>query len=190
MAAGLIVVRAAREADLPRIREIYNHEVLTSTATYDTQQRTEAEQRIWFARHGGPHPVFVAEKGAAICGWASLSPWSDRAAYGRSAEVSEYVAVEWRRRGIGRKLLETLIDAARAHRHHALLARISADNAASIAMHAALGFFVAGTLKEVGIKFGRMLDVCIMELILPSGPRRGLACSADAARRRDGPAIP
>jgi len=168
MAPGLIVVRAAREADLPRIRQIYNHEVLTSTATYDTQERTEAEQRTWFAHHGGAHPVFVAEKDGTVCGWASLSPWSDRAAYGRSAEVSEYVAVEWRRRGVGRRLLETLIEAARAHRHHALLARISADNTASIAMHAELGFFVAGTLKEVGIKFGRMLDVTIMELILPA----------------------
>jgi phosphinothricin acetyltransferase len=168
MASKLITVRAAREGDLPRLREIYNHEVLTSTATYDTQQRSEAEQRTWFAHHGGPHPVLVAEQGTTICGWASLSPWSERAAYSRSAEVSEYVAVEWRRRGIGRQLLKALIDAARDHGHHALLARISADNAASIAMHAELGFFVAGTLKEVGIKFGRMLDVCIMELLLPA----------------------
>jgi phosphinothricin acetyltransferase len=168
MASKLIAVRAAREEDLPRIREIYNHEVLTSTATYDTQQRTEAEQRTWFAHHGGQHPVFVAEQGTSICGWASLSPWSDRAAYGRSAEVSEYVAVEWRRRGIGRQLLEALIDAARERGHHALLARISADNTPSIALHAELGFFVAGTLKEVGIKFGRMLSVCIMELLLPA----------------------
>jgi L-amino acid N-acyltransferase YncA len=168
MAPGLIVVRDAREADLPGIREIYNHEVLTSTATYDTQPRTEAEQRVWFAHHGGPHPVFVAEQGLSLCGWASLSPWSDRAAYGRSAEVSEYVSAEWRRQGIGRTLLSTLIEAARLHGHHALLARISADNTASIAMHAELGFFVAGTLKEVGIKFGRMLDVCLMELLLPA----------------------
>ena len=62
MAAKLTTVRAAQEGDLPRIREIYNNEVLTSTATYDTQPRTAAEQRKWFSLHGGSHPVFVAEQ--------------------------------------------------------------------------------------------------------------------------------
>ncbi len=166
MASQLTSVRAAQEKDLPRIRAIYNREVLVSTATYDTKPRSAAEQRAWFGIHGGKHPVLVAEQDGVICGWASLSPWSDRAAYDTSVEVSVYVAEEWRRRGIGRLLLQALIDAGRAHGHHALLARISADNTASIELHAALGFFVAGTLKEVGIKFGRLLDVCIMELIL------------------------
>ncbi len=165
--ADELTVRDAREEDLPRIRAIYNHEVQSSTATYDTRPRTAAEQRAWFAMHGGSHPVLVAERDGAVCGWASLSPWSDRAAYRRTVEVSVYVAEEWRRRGIGRSLLVALIDAGRAHRHHALIARISSDNTASIALHAALGFEVAGTLKEVGVKFGRMLDVCVMELILP-----------------------
>ena len=68
--------------------------------------------------------------------------------------------------GVGRRLLQALIDAARAHGYHALLARISADNEASVRLHAQLGFSVAGTLREVGEKFGRTLDVCIMELIV------------------------
>lgn len=166
MASQLTKIREARESDLPRIRAIYNREVQVSTATYDTRPRSAAEQRAWFAVHGGPHPVFVAERDGRACGWAALSPWSERAAYRRSVEVSVYVAEEWRRRGIGKLLLQALVDAGRARGHHALLARISADNTASIELHAALGFFVAGTLKEVGVKFGRMLDVCIMELIL------------------------
>jgi L-amino acid N-acyltransferase YncA len=167
MAAGVTSVRAATEADLPRIRAIYNHEVLVSTATYDTKARSASEQRAWFAFHGGSHPVLVAAQDGTVCGWASLSPWSDRAAYRKSVEVSVYVAEEWRRRGIARVLLRALIDAGRAHGHHALLARISADNTASIRLHETSGFFVAGTLKEVGVKFGRTLDVTIMELILP-----------------------
>jgi phosphinothricin acetyltransferase len=162
----MIVVRAARTADLGRILEIYNHEVLHSTATYDTEPRTMAEQEKWFAHHGGAHPVFVAEAGSTVLGWASLSPWSDRAAYDRSAETSVYTAEEARGKGVGRRLLQELIDAGRQAGHHALLARISADNTVSVHLHEVLGFTTVGLLKEVGFKFGRMLDVCIMELVL------------------------
>jgi L-amino acid N-acyltransferase YncA len=130
-------VRPARAADLPRILSIYNHEVLVSTATYDTQPRTAEEHGQWFAHHGLAHPVLVAESGPGVCGWASLSAWSDRPAYNRS---------------LG---------------HHALLARISAENTVSIRLHESFGFSVVGVLKEVGFKFGRMLDVCTMELVFP-----------------------
>ena len=94
-------VRAAGHEDLPRILEIYNHEVLVSTATYDTVPRTPAEHRKWFSLHGTDHPVLVADAGSAIAGWASLSPWSDRAAYAKAVEVSVYVAEEYRRQGVG-----------------------------------------------------------------------------------------
>ena len=166
MAAPLTRVRAAGLDDLPRILEIYNREVLVSTATYDIVPRTPAEHQTWFGTHGPEHPVLVAERGTAVAGWASLSPWSDRAAYARAAEVSVYVAEEHRKNGVGRLLLQCLIDAGRAHRYRALLARISADNESSIRLHAALGFTVVGTLKEVGTKFGRTLDVCIMEMLV------------------------
>jgi phosphinothricin acetyltransferase len=166
MAAPVIEIRAANHGDLPRILSIYNHEVRVSTATYDTIPRTEAEHRTWFSVHGPEYPVLVAELDGKVIGWASLSPWSDRAAYSRSVEVSEYVDEEHRRMGVGRRLLRDLIDAGRARGYHALLARISADNEASVRLHAQLGFSVAGTLREVGEKFGRILDVCIMELII------------------------
>jgi phosphinothricin acetyltransferase len=165
-----VTVRPAREADLGPILEIYNREVLVSTATYDTVPRTTAEHARWFAHHGKAHPVIVAEVDGVVRGWASLSPWSDRAAYARSVEVSVYVAEDARRRGIGALLLSSLVEEARRHGHHALLARISADNAGSIALHAAQGFFVAGTLREVGVKFGRVLDVCLMELLVGGAP--------------------
>ncbi len=166
MASTLTSIRAAGHGDLSRILEIYNREVLVSTATYDTVARTEAEHRKWFAIHGPHHPVLVAESEGTVCGWASLSPWSDRAAYARTVEVSVYVAEEHRRRGIGRQLLSALVEAGRAHGHRSLLARISADNEASIRLHAEAGFSVVGTMHEVGTKFGRTLDVCIMELLV------------------------
>ena len=166
MGSKLSTIRAARHDDLPRILEIYNHEVLVSTATYDTNPRGEAEHRKWFGLHGPHHPVLVAEMDAAVCGWASLSPWSDRAAYARTVEVSVYVDEAYRRRGIGRQLMTALVEAAREHGHHCLLARISADNEGSILLHAAAGFSVVGTMHEVGSKFGRVLDVCIMERLI------------------------
>jgi len=162
----VIEIRTANHGDLPRILSIYNHEVRVSTATYDTIPRTEAEHRTWFSIHGSDYPVLVADLDGEVIGWASLSPWSDRAAYSRTAEVSEYVDEDHRRKGVGRRLLEELIQAGRARGYHALLARISADNEASIRMHAELGFSVAGTLREVGEKFGRILDVCIMEMLI------------------------
>ena len=161
-----VIVRPARAEDQPRILEIYNREVAFSTATYDTTPRSREEQDAWLAHHDARHPVLVAVVGDRVGGWASLSPWSDRAAYDSSAEVSVYVAEESRRRGIGRILLGALIDAGKLHGFHALLARISADNEASVRLHAALGFSTVGMLKEAGIKFGRLLDVAIMELVL------------------------
>jgi L-amino acid N-acyltransferase len=167
VASELIRIRPARASDLSRILSIYNHEVLVSTATYDTRPRTPAEHARWFAHHGPRYPVFVAAEGRKVAGWASLSPWSDRPAYGRAVETSIYVDEKNRGRGIGKRLLAALVDAAGPLGYHAMLARISADNTVSVYMHASLGFEVVGTLKEVGYKFDRALDVSIMELLLP-----------------------
>jgi L-amino acid N-acyltransferase len=167
VASELISIRPARASDLPRILSIYNREVRVSTATYDTRPRTPAEHTRWFARHDAAHPVLVAGAGRAVAGWASLSPWSDRPAYGRSVEVSVYVDGKSRGRGIGARLLKALVDAAGPLGHHAILARISADNAVSVRLHESLGFELVGTLKEVGYKFDRVLDVSILEMLLP-----------------------
>jgi L-amino acid N-acyltransferase YncA len=161
-----VTLRPAGPDDLQRILDIYNHEVVNSTATYDTAPRSMAEQRAWFGRHGAKHPVIVALDDGRVCAWASLSPWAERAAYDASVEVSVYVDVQHRRRGIGKLLLSALVEKAHVLGHHAILARISSDNDVSVRLHAECGFSTVGTLKEVGIKFGRLLDVAIMELLV------------------------
>ncbi len=161
-----MTIRKAAERDVPRILEIYNQAVAATTATFDTEPRSLEDRLSWFRKHGPRHPVLVAEEGGAVRGWASLSPWSDRSAYDASVEISVYVDEQERGKGIGRALMEAIVAEARALRHHTVLARITADNPVSIHLHEALGFSHAGTVREVGFKFGRWLDVVTMQIML------------------------
>ncbi len=159
-------LRRAVPADLPAITAIYNHAVVHTTATFDTTEKTLAEQEAWLAHHGDRHPVFVHEEAGEVLGWASLSPWSDRCAYAGSAEVSVYVDHRHRGRGLGRVLVEALIAEARAIGLHTLLSRIAEGSDASVHLHERLGFRRVGTLREVGRKFGRWLGVYEYQLLL------------------------
>ena len=158
--------RPGREADVPAITEIYNDAVLTTTGTFDTEPRSLADRIDWFRHHSLRHPILVADDAAEILGWASLSPWSDRPAYDATAEVSVYVRRSAQGRGIGTHLLAELLRAARDAGHHALLARVAEGNDASLRLHRSAGFFEVGVMREVGVKFGRRLDVHLLEALL------------------------
>ena len=110
--------------------------------------------------------MIVALDGDDVVGWASLSQWSPRGAYRRTAEVSEYVDPEHRGRGIGKAMLSTLVDRARDRDISVLLARVSQPNPASVAMHEGLGFATFGTQRRCGEKLGKILDVQLMDLHL------------------------
>lgn len=163
--------RDATPADVPAIVDIYNHEVATSTATFDTDPTSVDERAAWLATHAeNPrHPVLVVESDGAIAGWASLSAWSDRCAYARAAEVSVYVHRDHRGKGVGRALMEGLVARGRGAGLGVLLARISMDGDASVKLHESLGFLRIGTMHRVGEKFGRILDVDVFELHLDGG---------------------
>ena len=162
-----VTVRAARPDDAEVTRQIYNAEVTTSTVTFDLVPRSLAEQRRWLTARSGAHAVLVAEDGThGIVGFAALSPWKDRPAYATSVEDSVYVHRDHRGRGFGKVLLAELVDVATAHGFHAVFARIVGGHEASIRLHQAFGFEVVGTEREVGRKFGRWLDVVVMELLL------------------------
>jgi L-amino acid N-acyltransferase len=166
-----LTIRLATPSDLPTINAIYNHYVLHSTCTYQTEPETPDARAAWFASHGPAHPVTVAEIDGEVVGWGSLSAFHRRAAYARTVENSLYVRHDRHRRGIGRALLDDLVRRATDLGHHTIIAGISADQAPSIVLHDRAGFVEVARLKEVGHKFGRWLDVVYLQLMLDPKPR-------------------
>lgn len=161
-----IHLRDATPGDLERINEIYNHYTRTSTCTYQETPETAADRLAWFEGHGAQHPVIVAELGGRVVGWGSLSAFRERSAYRFTVENSVYVDVEHHRRGVGLALLEELVARARAIGYRTIIAGIDAEQPASLALHARLGFEPAARLVSVGYKFGRWLDVVYLQLML------------------------
>jgi L-amino acid N-acyltransferase YncA len=159
-------LRLATLDDAEALRQIYNLEVTTSTATFDLVPRSLEQQRAWQAERSGARAVVVALDQGVVCGFGSLSPWRDRPAYATTVEDSVYVHRDHQGRGVGRALLGELVATATAHGFHACMARIVGGHHASIALHAGCGFEVIGTEREVGRKFGQWLDVVLMERLL------------------------
>ena len=167
-----IEIRAAVAADLAEIFAIYNHEVEHETSTFDTRPRVLGRDDGWLVDREDRYPVLVAAAGEGILGWGSISQWSPRGAYARTGEVSVYLQRSARGRGIGRRLLAELIAVAPRGGIAVLLARIAGENPASVALHEGLGFNHIGTQARAGEKFGRVLDVDLMDLHLDSLPDR------------------
>ena len=165
-----LVVRDARLDDAAALLEIYNREVLESTATLDAEPRSLSEQRQWLADRSGGHVVIVVEIDDEVAGFASLSPFKARAAYRPTVENSVYVAPVFQRRGLGKVLMTELIERARQHGFHSIIARIADGNPASIALHESCGYRKVGVELEVGRKFGRWLDVTELQLMLAAPP--------------------
>jgi L-amino acid N-acyltransferase len=159
-------IRVARPDDAEAIRSIYNAEVSGSMVTFDLVERSAEDQRAWMAEHSGVYALLVAEIEGEVVGFASLSPYRTRPGYSTTAEDSIYVAPSHRGEGVGRTLLSALVDQGRLHGFHSLVARIVGDHPASVALHRACGFEVIGIEREVGRKFGRWLDVCLMQVLL------------------------
>ena len=158
--------RLATIDDAEATRSIYNVEVADSTVTFDLVPRTIDEQRAWLSARSGAHAVLVAEHDGEVVGFASLSPYRDRPAYSTTVEDSVYVRRDQQGKGIGTLLLGDLVGLARSHGFHAMMGRIVGGHDASIALHRSLGFETVGTEREVGRKFGRWLDVVVMQLLL------------------------
>jgi L-amino acid N-acyltransferase len=164
---GEITVRLAERSDAEAIRAIYNTEVTTSTSTFDLVPRSLGQQEEWLAARSGAFSAIVAVDGEdAVVGFASLSPYKERAAYRTTVEDSVYVDPSRQGEGIGTALLTRLIDIARTSGFHTVMARIEASGTASRALHSRCGFELVGIEREVGRKFNRWLDVAVMQLLL------------------------
>ncbi|WP_295012312.1 GNAT family N-acetyltransferase [uncultured Microbacterium sp.] len=162
----MILIRAAREGDLPAIRDIYNHYVRTSTVTFDEE---ESDLAVWERKHAvleeGGLPFLVAERETgAVLGYAYAAHWREKSAYRFSAENSIYLAPDAAGQGLGTRLLDALLEASAKAGLREIIAVIEPTAAAaSIAVHRRRGFVDAGTLRGVGIKFGRTLDVVFLQ---------------------------
>lgn len=159
-------MRRAVESEAEAIRHIYNLEVTGSLVTFDLVARSIEDQERWMQAHSGAYPVIVAVDGREVAGFASLSPYRPRPGYSTSVEDSVYVAATHRRSGVGRLLLSEIVEMARAHGFHTVMARIVGGHEASIALHRACGFELVGIEREIGRKFGRWLDVALMQRLL------------------------
>ncbi len=159
-------LRLARPEDAEATRAIYNTEVTGSTVTFDLVPRSIDDQLAWLDQRSGAMAVVVAEIDGQVVGFASLSPYRDRPAYATTVEDSVYVNADFRGQGVARALLAEILDIASTRGFHAVMARIVGGHDASIGLHNSLGFEIVGTEREVGRKFGKWLDVVIMQRML------------------------
>lgn len=160
-------VRLATVEDAEAIRAIYNREVTGSTVTFDLVPRSLEDQQDWLRAHAGAHPAVVVEaEDGGIAGFGSLSAYRSRPAYSTTVEDSVYVHHDHRGKGVGGLVLAELVRLAEVHGFHAVMARIVDGHQASIALHESRGFTLVGIEREVGRKFGKWLDVALMQRLL------------------------
>jgi phosphinothricin acetyltransferase len=160
------VIRLAAMSDAPAIAAIYNQGIAARGATFETVLRTVADME---ARLAEPDrfPTLVIERDGAIVGWANLSAYRARACYAGIAEFSIYIDAASHGRGFGRRLLDALVEAARARGYWKLVSRIFTFNAASLALCRRCGFREVGIYEKHGQLDGRWLDVVIVERLIP-----------------------
>jgi phosphinothricin acetyltransferase len=158
-------IRQARPTDAASIAEIYNDAVLTSTAIWNDVTVDETNRAQWIAgRQGSGFPVLVAVEGDEVIGYASYGDFRPHDGFRHTVEHSVYVRGDQRGAGVGGALMARLIEAARETDVHVMVAAIESGNTGSIRLHEKLGFVETGRMPEVGTKFGRWLDLVLLQL--------------------------
>lgn len=163
-----VAIRDAGDADLVRVSEIYTYESRNAYSTFETEERPIAE---WQHKLATGDPFLVAVEDEEVLGFAYASPFRDRPAYHRTRETSVYLDRTARGEGIGTLLYAELLPRLRAAGFHTALALIALPNEASVRLHRQHGFEPAGTMREVGDKQDRLIDVGIYQLMLSTPAR-------------------
>jgi L-amino acid N-acyltransferase YncA len=161
-----ISIRAARLGDAESICAIYNEGIEDGVATLETRLRSAEEQCAWLESKDERHPVLVAEGEGGVLAWGSLNVFNPRPAYDHVADFSIYVARRARGMGIGRELLQSLIEAAREIGFHKMVLAAFDWNRSGIALYKGAGFRQVGVYREQGLLNGRWVDTVIMEKLL------------------------
>jgi len=162
-----MIVRPASKSDLPLILGIYNDAVLNTTATWNETPVDLANRKVWFeAWRAAGFPVLVADDNGSVAGYSSFGDFRPFEGYRMTIEHSLYVAADARRKGLGTALLNALIEEARKLGKRAMIGGIDGSNAPSISLHARFGFAEVGRLSGVGVKFGRPLDLVLLQKML------------------------
>ena len=166
----MLAIRAATASDLDAITELYNALIPTTSVTWREHLAEAAEMREWFAHQQlADAPVLVAERDGAVIGyttWTAFRGGPRLPGYRHTVEHTIHVSAHHHGGGVGRALLAALTELARARGVHVMVAGIDADNAGSIEFHRRLGFVEVARMPETGRKFGRWLDLVLMQRIL------------------------
>ena len=166
----MTTIRDAVAVDMPALRDLYNARITTETYAWTETPQTLDERRAWFARQQDrEYPVLVADDSGAVVGFAAYADFRGDGkwpGYRFTVEHTIHVREDVWGRGIGRSLLNALMERARATDIHVMVAAIDSDNTASIAFHERMGFTTVARMPEVGQKFGRWLDLVLMQRVL------------------------
>lgn len=166
-----LTLRDARVEDVPAFQRIYAHHVLHGVGTFEEEPPDAAEMETRFrAITGAGLPWLVAERDGVVLGYAYGSAYHVRSAYRFTIQDSVYVSEEARGQGVGRAVLQALVDRCTELGYRQMVALVGGtENAGSIGLHAALGFRTCGVVEAVGLKFGRWLDLVMMQKELGAG---------------------
>lgn len=162
----ITMIRRVELQDAKAITAIYNEYVEHSVVTFETVPLREEDMRNRIAGIASRFPFFVYEEKGMVVGYCYAHLWKERTAYKNTWETTIYLVSGHERKGIGRALMERLIEECRREGCHALIACITEGNKASGGLHLMLGFKQVSHFEKVGLKFGRWLDVADYELML------------------------
>jgi len=163
-----VTIRPATFNDVTAILDIVNYSILHTTANYNYDIQTIEVQNKWFEYKQLHHfPVIVAESNGQVIGYGTYGTFREKIGYQYTVEHSVYVAEKYTGKGIGKLLLQELIQLAKTQGYHTMIGAIDADNLDSIAFHKKFGFVECGIIKQAAFKFNKWLDLLFMQLIIP-----------------------